>query len=763
MWKRVNADSSIEDAVKKANIQNIDHLIIVNKSNYIEAIGNFIDGKLDAPKLGLSRQFKNKKDKIYLENIKILKPDELKEINKQYYSYIQAQIINYYYAKSDGELNDGDSVEANTTIAKESPYDGDYALFIYGDKKQIALTKYVLAGKKWKIMRVKSVSEENILNDISKELIKEKGKPYNIKAQQNKADFCNKQKEAGLINYYIVNVNEKKGEDYCFDTPVTFVDPSFLSRYSKDNPMVGDYAIVSLPKEGNTPYMKAWGEFISADAISVDEKHTLRSPIPMKDDAKKSLSIPSTKTRIVQITDKEFSDYKSVIDNQPKKERNYYYAQITQNNINKDTDTVALLNDKFKKMDKPSVGDQLLVLEWHGKNDGNSTAAFVACCTKADAKETLWEKAFEVEKKDLKDIITSINNPAPAPTYNNKPFLIDDCQYFQLLQECDPKLLALKKCRNVVFNGAPGTGKTFMAKQIAKMLEAKTKFVQFHPSYDYTDFVEGLRPVLQNNQQNAQANGSIQESMTTIGFERRDGIFKKFCAEAAENLAASIGEEIDWENGKFKDNKIKEMPLNKFVFIIDEINRGDMSKIFGELFFSIEKGYRVTADKLGRAIEDNSEYTVQTQYQNLIKDSNGKHYFQNGFFVPDNVYIIGTMNDIDRSVESMDFAMRRRFTFIEIAPEEAKGMLYSKLDPVVAVKAVNKMDAINIVISEEIGSEYQIGPAYFLDLKDNSNFDSLWKQRIEPLIKEYRRGEDKTETESLIAKLKEAYDGKQNQ
>ena len=324
------------------------------------------------------------------------------------------------------------------------------------------------------------------------------------------------------------------------------------------------------------------------------------------------------------------------------------------------------------------------------------------------------------------------------------PYHVEESFFEQILKACLPVL----NHHNIVFNGAPGTGKTYLAKQIARMLDAEMKFVQFHPSYDYTDFVEGLRPV-------------VNTDNNTIGFERRDGHFKDFCAEAAENMAASRGKKIDWENGTLVERTEGEEELRKFVFIIDEINRGDMSKIFGELFYSIECGYRVSADKLEDAIRENSEYTVQTQYQNLIKDSKNpkeKHYFQNGFFVPDNIYIIGTMNDIDRSVESMDFAMRRRFTFIEITPEEAKGMLYGKLTPELAGRTVEKMDAINKIISEEIGSEYQIGPAYFLDLKDDSDFNSLWIQRIEPLIKEYRRGEDKDDNENLFVKLKKMWD-----
>lgn len=452
----------------------------------------------------------------------------------------------------------------------------------------------------------------------------------------------------------------------------------------------------------------------------------------------------------------------------------------------------------------------------------------------------------------------------------------------------------LKSNHNLILTGAPGTGKTYLAKQIAEKLtntkyddkeNPQIKMVQFHPSYDYTDFVEGLRP------------------KGNIGFEHKDGVFKEFCKKVLKNN--SIGDnnlevsnnnfdnekneknielkelvekeyyklikEINKNNGvlkipmktyysakygsvnkdayfyelivkhgsikrqktiyikkenkkeesisiadiykgvekcktldalkkanvedtfgknkasyswailhyiyskifktenkesindeqfensiilnpQSKNNTITNQPKERnYVFIIDEINRGELSKIFGELFFSIDPGYRGEKGK------------VNTQYQNLLQGTGDK--FKDGFYVPENVYIIGTMNDIDRSVESMDFAMRRRFAWKEVTAESRIEMLNDMktyIDDNTIEKAKNRLRNLNTAISETEGlnSAYHIGPAYFLKLRNyindkDSMWENLWENHIKGLLYEYLRGYENQK--EILDTLEKAY------
>jgi 5-methylcytosine-specific restriction endonuclease McrBC GTP-binding regulatory subunit McrB len=222
------------------------------------------------------------------------------------------------------------------------------------------------------------------------------------------------------------------------------------------------------------------------------------------------------------------------------------------------------------------------------------------------------------------------------------------------------------------------------------------------------------------------------------------GLLNRKVTIQADSYIFAIVREIKSMKQEFVQEKVAKVERKDFVFIIDEINRGEASKIFGELFYAIDPGYR-GGDKNNR---------VKTQYQNLIPESD---VFANGFYVPENVCILATMNDIDRSVESMDFAMRRRFTWKEIKPNDTVAML-DDLDCKDEAKA--RMERLNEAIAkvDGLGRAYMIGPAYFLKLKDNNgDFDALWDMNLNPLLNEYLRGFRKAD--NILEDLKNIYDG----
>lgn len=498
------------------------------------------------------------------------------------------------------------------------------------------------------------------------------------------------------------------------------------------------------------------------------------------------------------------------------------------------------------------VGDHIALKSTYVKNSKSYLRIF---CTGVIKKIHADKMRVEVDWKECRKDLTDIT------WYANTLCKIDNKEHIKRIfnmdnhEETKQDLAELLTTNhNLILTGAPGTGKTYLAKQIAQQLifgevkenltddeqkqfDEQCGFVQFHPSYDYTDFVEGLRP--------------IQDDNGNVGFERKDGVFKEFCKKAEKNwidskksidvlqkefdnkelidsfLSNAINEEtiyktkngtefnitdfdddiisikilrnktrgnidIDininkhklvkllendlqlnnvrdikqffgYTNTQHRDsyifticNEIRNLPkvnsvqidpivCKNFVFIIDEINRGEISKIFGELFFSIDPGYR---GKNGK---------VKTQYQNLIEVGDE---FYDGFFVPENVYIIGTMNDIDRSVESMDFAFRRRFAFKEIKADDNIEMLEELGE--LKDEAIERMKRLNAEISkiEGLSSAYHIGAAYFLKLKNyvrdtDGGFKNLWNNHLEGLLREYLRGS--LNIEENIAKLKAAY------
>ena len=438
----------------------------------------------------------------------------------------------------------------------------------------------------------------------------------------------------------------------------------------------------------------------------------------------------------------------------------------------------------------------------------------------------------------------------------------------------------LENNHNIILHGAPGTGKTHLAEEIAREMGCRDEqigFVQFHQSYDYTDFVEGLRPLK-------------KENSSEVYFEKMDGVFKSFCEVALKNLRNANDDnapknktlqvllddfltqqeeaEVEFtlkkgdhfkishcndryiyiDNGEKKQdvkiakkdmarllesdnienvvdikkifnrthrqkdsymfslyNEMKNSPnkhvasskttaetkpeekesVKKYVFIIDEINRGEMSKIFGELFYAVDPGYRVSWDDIKSAQKKESAKTfIRTQYANMETDSNewddvlqitDENNFGH-FFVPENVYIIGTMNDIDRSVESMDFAMRRRFAFEEITAEQSMKMFDNpkswkdkdNKEVLIPNKILghieNRMRNLNISILEpkfNLGQAYQIGGAYFLKFAkyykndENDAFTKLWNYHLKGLLTEYLRGMPKAK--ELLDKLEKAY------
>lgn len=266
------------------------------------------------------------------------------------------------------------------------------------------------------------------------------------------------------------------------------------------------------------------------------------------------------------------------------------------------------------------------------------------------------------------------------------PIDFDASDFQQPAQIQPPKIFPL----NQILYGSPGTGKTFFTRAYSVAIcenkplgddydaikidydkffaENRIKFVTFHQSYGYEDFIEGIKPTIVDG---------------NISYRVADGVFKKFCDEAAK------------------------LPDKNFVFVIDEINRGNVSKIFGELITLIED------DKRG-------EISVTLPYS------------QKNLTVPKNVYVLGTMNTADRSIALLDTALRRRFNFVEMMPRPE--LLSENID---GVNLKNLLETLNLRIETQLDREHTIGHAYFIKCAKIDDIADVFRNKIIPLLQEY--------------------------
>ena len=313
---------------------------------------------------------------------------------------------------------------------------------------------------------------------------------------------------------------------------------------------------------------------------------------------------------------------------------------------------------------------------------------------------------FKLSENEYNILLDLIRDENPKTTdklnlkYSEGEFLdevfMDSAEYTRL------KSLLLGK-KNIILQGAPGVGKTYSAKRLAYSIigeknESRIEFIQFHQNYSYEDFIMGYKP---------KEDG---------GFELKRGEFYNFCKKAQSD------------------------PNKDYFFIIDEINRGNMSKIFGELLMLIENGYRGEMHEIRLAYND-------------------EH-----FFVPENLYIIGMMNTADRSLAMIDYALRRRFSFFDIVPgfdTEGFNKYKENLNSETFNQVIDAIKALNAEIAEDdsLGQGFCIGHSYFCN---QDSFDKMWlenviKYDIEPMLREYwfdNAEKFKKETYKLLSLIK---------
>ena len=301
-------------------------------------------------------------------------------------------------------------------------------------------------------------------------------------------------------------------------------------------------------------------------------------------------------------------------------------------------------------------------------------------------------KLTEAEYDIIREIIDNKNiiTEKLLQSSNKKKYKFTDDSDKPFISEVDflQTVALLKRKKNIILQGPPGVGKTFIARKLAyeimqEIKDANIEMVQFHQSYSYEDFIQGLRPTQKG------------------GFDLKDGIFYSFCQRALAH------------------------PDRPFFFIIDEINRGNLSKIFGELMMLIE------ADKR------EEKFALKLTYAEDEEDR---------FYVPSNLYIIGTMNTADRSLAIVDYALRRRFAFITLQPDYGnnfRSFLASKgLSAGMVEHICSAVTKVNSKIKEDInlGEGLQIGHSYFCTFTTNEDENKWWNEilsfELKPLLEE---------------------------
>lgn len=329
----------------------------------------------------------------------------------------------------------------------------------------------------------------------------------------------------------------------------------------------------------------------------------------------------------------------------------------------------------------------------------------------------LWNKPLTTELLPDAPAFTSFNAGLPGTNFQataqQYDLLIKKIREMELALEPEPeyRLPDPSPPLNLILYGPPGTGKTFLTVNHALSIienrnlselaledrsalrkryekyfdEGRIAFVTFHQSFSYEDFVEGIKPVTREGR---------------LEYAIEDGIFKRICLEARAD---------------FRKHEKKPIKCLRYVLIIDEINRGNIANIFGELISLLETDKR----------EGRPEALASTL-----------PYSKESFSIPPNLFLIGTMNSTDRSIAQMDMALRRRFAFKELAP--APERIAERQQPMAAgIDLMQLLRTMNRRLALLLGADYQIGHAYFLDIYTLDDIKNRFARQILPLLREY--------------------------